>query len=352
MSKLFEPLKIKEITFKNRIAVSPMCQYSAENGYANDWHLVHLGSRAVGGAGLIIVEATAVSPEGRISPGDMGLWEEGQIAPLKRIVDFIHANGAVAGIQIAHAGRKASHSAPWKGGVQLDSANNGWTCVAPSPIPFSENETPPVELDKQGIEKIIHDFKRTASFAVKAGFKVLEIHAAHGYLIHEFLSPLTNHRQDKYGGSLENRSRLLLEVTRAVQTEWPAELPLFVRLSGTDWYEGGWDIGQTVQLAGKLKDAGVDLIDCSSGGNIAAQKIQLGPGYQVPFSEAVRKTGILTGTVGLITTAQQAEEILQNDKADLILLGRELLRDPYFPLRAAKELDVKVDWPVQYLRAK
>lgn len=352
MSKLFEPLKIKEITFKNRIAVSPMCQYSAEDGYANDWHLVHLGSRAVGGAGLIIVEATAVSPEARISPGDLGLWEEGHIEPLKRIVDFIHANGAVAGIQIAHAGRKASHSAPWKGGVQLDGENNGWTCVAPSPIPFSENEIPPVELDKQGIEKIIHDFRRAASFAVKAGFKVLEIHAAHGYLMHEFLSPLTNHRQDEYGGSLENRSRLLLEVTRAVQSEWPAELPLFVRLSGTDWYEGGWDIEQTVQLAVMLKEMGVDLIDCSSGGNIAAQKIQLGPGYQVPFSEAVRKTGILTGTVGLITSAQQAEDILQEGKADLILLGRELLRNPYFPLHAAKELEEKVDWPVQYLRAK
>lgn len=352
MAKLFEPLKIKEVTFKNRIAVSPMCQYSSENGYANDWHLVHLGSRAVGGAGLIIVEATSVSPEGRISPGDLGIWEDGHIAPLKRIVDFIHANDCVAGIQIAHAGRKASHSSPWKGGIQLDNSNGGWPTVAPSPIAFAENEIAPEELDKSGINKIVSDFRAAAERALKAGFKVLEIHAAHGYLIHEFLSPLTNHRSDGFGGSFENRIRLLLEVISAVQSVWPAELPLFVRLSATDWYEEGWDIEQTVKLAEVLKNEGVDLVDCSSGGNIMSQKIKVGPGYQVPFAEEVRKTGILSGTVGLITSAQQAEEILQNKQADLILFGREMLRNPYFALHAARDLDEKVEWPVQYTRAR
>jgi 2,4-dienoyl-CoA reductase-like NADH-dependent reductase (Old Yellow Enzyme family) len=352
MSLLFDALAIKGITLKNRIAVSPMCQYSAVNGYANDWHLVHLGSRAVGGAGLIIVEATAVSPEGRISPGDLGIWDMQHIAPLRRIVDFIHEAGSVAGIQIAHAGRKASHSSPWKGGTQLDNDNNGWTTVAPSPLPFDEKEIPPVELDDHGIQKIITDFRNAASNALEAGFKVLEIHAAHGYLMHEFLSPLSNHRTDKYGGPFENRIRLLLEVTEAVKDVWPENLPLFVRLSATDWYENGWSIEETVKLASILKDKGVDLIDCSSGGNILAQKIQIGPGYQVPFSEAVRTTGILTGTVGLITSAQQAEDILQQGKADLVLFAREFLRNPYFPLHAARELGDKAEWPVQYLRAR
>lgn len=352
MALLFEPLTIKDITLKNRIAVSPMCQYSAVNGYANDWHLVHLGSRAVGGAGLIIVEATAVSPEGRISPGDLGIWDVQHIAPLRRIVEFIHETGSVAGIQIAHAGRKASHSAPWKGGAQLEADKNGWTTVAPSPLAFDEKEIPPVALDEHGIQKIITDFRNAASNALEAGFKVLEIHAAHGYLMHEFLSPLSNHREDKYGGTFENRIRLLLEVTEAVKDVWPENLPLFVRLSATDWYENGWSVEETVKLASILKDKGVDLIDCSSGGNIIAQKIQLGPGYQVPFSEAVRKTGILTGTVGLITTAQQAEDILQQGKADLVLFAREFLRNPYFPLHAARELGDKAEWPVQYLRAK
>lgn len=352
MSLLFEPLTIKDITLKNRIAVSPMCQYSAVNGYANDWHLVHLGSRAVGGAGLIIVEATAVSPEGRISPGDLGIWDVQHIAPLRRIVEFIHETGSVAGIQIAHAGRKASHSAPWKGGTQLEADKNGWTTVAPSPLAFDEKEIPPVALDEHGIQKIITDFRNAASNAFEAGFKVLEIHAAHGYLMHEFLSPLSNHREDKYGGTFENRIRLLLEVTEAVKDVWPENLPLFVRLSATDWYENGWSVEETVKLASILKDKGVDLIDCSSGGNIIAQKIQLGPGYQVPFSEAVRKTGILTGTVGLITTAQQAEDILKQGKADLVLFAREFLRNPYFPLHAARELGDKAEWPVQYLRAK
>lgn len=352
MAKLFEPLTIKEITFPNRIVVSPMCQYSAVDGYANDWHLVHLGSRAVGGAGLVIVEATAVNPEGRISPGDLGLWDDDQIASLKRIVDFIDNTGSIAGIQLAHAGRKASHSAPWLGGVQLKEKDGGWPTLGPSEIPFFENEEPPVALDKSGITRIINDFKDATFRAIKAGFKVLEIHAAHGYLMHEFLSPLTNHRTDEYGGSFENRIRLVLEVTDAIRSIWPVHLPLFVRLSATDWFDGGWNVEETVKLSAILKDKGVDLIDCSSGGNIAKQKIELGPGYQVPFAEAVKSTGILTGAVGLITTAQQAESILEEGKADMIFLAREFLRNPYFPLVAAKELKADFNFPVQYLRAK
>ncbi len=352
MSLLFQPLTIKNITLRNRIVVSPMCQYSATNGYANDWHLVHLGSRAVGGAGLIIAEATAVSPEGRISPGDLGLWADDYISPLKRITDFIGNEGAIAGIQLAHAGRKASHSAPWKGGNQLTKEDGGWKTVAPSPIAFDETEDIPDELDSIGIRKVISDFKNAARRALEAGFQVVEIHAAHGYLLHQFLSPLSNHRTDGYGGSFENRIRLLLEVTDAVMEVWPGNLPLFIRLSATDWYEGGWSVDDTVRLSALLKDKGVDLIDCSSGGNILAQKIQLGPGYQVPFAEAVRKTGILTGAVGLITTAQQAEEILLKKQADLVLFARELLRNPYFALQTARELNDDIDWPVQYLRAK
>ncbi len=352
MSILLQPLTIKDITFRNRIVVSPMCQYSATNGFANDWHLVHLGSRASGGAGLIIVEATAVSPEGRISPGDLGLWADDYIAPLKRITDFIKNEGAIAGIQLAHAGRKASHSAPWKGGNQLSKENGGWKTVAPSPLPFDDKEENPDELDVMGIRKVISDFKNAARRALEAGFQVVEIHAAHGYLLHQFLSPLSNHRTDDFGGSYENRIRLLLEVTDAVMEVWPNNLPLFVRLSATDWYEAGWSVDETVKLSAILKDRGVDLIDCSSGGNILAQKIQLGPGYQVPFAEAVRKTGILTGAVGLITTAQQAEEILQKSQADIILFAREFLRNPYFPLLAAHELNDDIEWPVQYLRAK
>jgi 2,4-dienoyl-CoA reductase-like NADH-dependent reductase (Old Yellow Enzyme family) len=352
MSLLFQPITIRNITFRNRIAVSPMCQYSAINGYANDWHLVHLGSRAVGGAALVIVEATAVSPEGRISPGDLGIWYDSHIEPLKRIVDFIHANGSVAGIQIAHAGRKASHSAPWERGVQLNENNGGWTTVAPSPIAFDEDEDIPEELDEQGIKKVVNDFRNAAIRAKEAGFKVLEIHAAHGYLMHEFLSPLSNKRNDKYGGTFENRIRLLIEVTEAVRLVWPHEFPLFVRLSATDWAENGWSLEETVKLSAILKDKGVDLIDCSSGGNVMHQKIQLGPGYQVHFAEKIRKTGILAGAVGLITSAKQAEDILKNNQADMILLGRELLRNPYFPLLAAKELNYEINWPIQYLRAK
>ena len=353
MSNLFSPLKIKNVEFRNRIAVSPMCEYSSVDGFASDWHLVHLGSRAIGGAALVITEATAVSPEGRISYGDLGIWKDEHIEKLKQITDFIHEHGSVAGVQLAHAGRKASHEVPWKGNKQIPSGDeNGWKALAPSPVAFSETEEAPVGLDKAGIEKIKADFKAATVRALKAGFKVIEIHAAHGYLIHEFYSPLSNHRNDEYGGSFENRILLLLEVVAAVKENWPAENPLFVRISSTDWTEGGWTVNDSVSLAKRLKEAGVDLIDCSSGGNILA-KIPLKPGYQVEFAECIRKeSGILTGAVGLITEAKQANEIIQNGQADMVLLARELLRDPYFPLRAAHQLGQEIKWPVQYERAK
>jgi 2,4-dienoyl-CoA reductase-like NADH-dependent reductase (Old Yellow Enzyme family) len=352
MSKLFSPLTIKSVTLKNRIVMSPMCQYSARDGFANDWHLVHLGTRAVGGTGLIIQEATAVSPEGRITPADLGIWSDEHIPGLSRIVSFIHRHGAVAGIQIAHAGRKASCAVPSEGGKQLDEKNHGWQIVAPSAIPFTDGDRAPVPLSDEGIKKVVSDFRNAARRASEAGYKVLEIHSAHGYLLQEFLSPISNRRTDHYGGSFENRIRLLLEVVGAVKTVWPGENPLFVRISSTDWTEGGWTIEESIRLASILKEHGVDLIDCSSGGNVFNARIPFGPGYQVQFSEAIRKTGILTGAVGLITTPQQAEEILETGKADLVLLGRELLRNPYFPLHAAKELSTETTWPLQYLRAK
>ena len=352
MSKLFSPLTIKNITLRNRIVMSPMCQYSATDGFTNDWHLVHLGTRAAGGTGLIITEATAVSPEGRISPGDLGLWKDDHIDGLSRIVSFIHLQGSIAGIQLAHAGRKASCAVPWEGGKQLDKNHGGWQTVAPSEIPFLSGDRAPVSLNKEGILKVVSDFKAAAGRARSAGFKVVEIHSAHGYLLNEFLSPLSNQRTDEYGGSFENRIRLLAEVINAVKSVWPAENPLFVRISATEWTEGGWTLEESVKLAYILKDMGVDLIDCSSGGNVFNAKIPVSPGYQVPFSEAVRKTGILTGTVGFITNARQAESILQEEKADLVFLARELLRNPYFPLLAASELGVDVTWPVQYLRSK
>jgi 2,4-dienoyl-CoA reductase-like NADH-dependent reductase (Old Yellow Enzyme family) len=331
-----------------------MCEYSSTDGFANDWHLVHLGSRAVGGAGLIMQEATAVSPEGRITPQDMGIYKDEHIAKLQAITTFIHAQGAVAGVQLAHAGRKASHHIPWKGGEQIPSnAEEGWQTVAPSAIPFAPGTENPVALDDAGIQKVIDDYKAAAVRALKAGYKVVEIHAAHGYLINEFLSPLTNHRSDAYGGSFDNRIRLLLEITEAVKTVWPENLPLFVRISASDWAEGGWDGDDSVRLAAILKTHGVDLVDCSSGGTVPGVRIPVKPGYQVPFAEQIKKeTGMLTGAVGLITEAKQAEEILQNGQADLIFLARESLRDPYFPLHAAKELGVDVAWPVQYTRAK
>ncbi|RVU00199.1 NADPH dehydrogenase NamA [Mucilaginibacter limnophilus] len=354
MSHLFSPIKIKSVELRNRITVSPMCEYSATDGFANNWHLVHLGSRAVGGAGLIIAEATGVSPEGRITYGDLGIWKDEHIEKLKEITDFIYQHGSVAGIQLAHAGRKASHDLPWNGGKQITSdAENGWKTVAPSAIPFLPGTEEPVELDKAGIEKVKTDFKAAAVRALAAGFKVIEIHGAHGYLIHEFLSPLSNQRTDEYGGSFENRIRLLTEVVETVKEVWPADLPLFVRISATDWTEGGWTIVESVKLAQVLKDLGVDLIDASTGGNVPSAKIPLKAGYQVEFAEAIKQqTGILTGAVGLITTAQQAEEILTAGQADLIIVARELLRDPHFPLRAAHELGAEIKWPVQYERAK
>lgn len=353
MALLFEPIQVRSITFRNRIVVSPMCQYSAEEGFANDWHLVHLGSRAVGGAGLVIAEATAVSPEGRISPGDLGIWLDDHIPALSRIAAFIHEQGSVAGIQIAHAGRKASHDAPWNGGRYLSDQEGGWKTVGPSALPFAAGDSLPHALSPEGLENVIIDFHAAAKRALEAGFKVLEIHAAHGYLLHEFLSPLSNFRTDEYGGSFENRIRLLLEVTEAVRRVWPEELPLFVRISASDWVEGGWTPEDSAQLAMVLKEKGVDVIDCSSGGNVPNAEIPAGPNYQVPFAEKVRReAGILTGAVGIITDAQQAEEILQKGQADFVLLAREMLRDPYFPMHAAQQLGVDIKWPLQYERAK
>lgn len=353
MSLLLSPLTIKDVTFRNRITISPMCQYSSVDGFANDWHLVHLGSRAVGGAGLILQEATAVSPEGRISVDDLGIYRDEHTEKLKNIVAFIHEQGAVAGIQLAHAGRKASCSAPWNGGRQLDPHNGGWQPVAPSPLAFHPGDPLPRELDQQGIQKVINDFKTATQRAVQVGYQVAEIHAAHGYLIHQFLSPLSNHRMDHYGGRFENRIRLLLEVVDAVKQVWPENLPLFVRISATDWAEQGWDLEEAVQLAALLKQQGVDLIDCSSGGLLPHAKISLGPGYQVPFAERIKKeTGLLTGAVGLITGVHQSEDILQQGKADLILLARTSLREPYFALHAAHILGDDITWPIQYQRAK
>lgn len=352
-SKLFSPLTIKSIHFKNRIVVSPMCEYSSVDGFANEWHLVHLGSRAVGGAGLIIAEATAVSPEGRITPDDLGIWKNAHLEKLKQITSFIHQHEAVAGIQLAHAGRKASCAVPWKGGRQLNKENGGWQTVAPSALSFYPEDALPEALTIEGIQKVVNDFKAAAQRALSAGFKVIEIHAAHGYLINEFLSPLSNQRTDEYGGSFENRTRLLVEIIDAVQTVWPNELPLFVRISSTDWAEGGWNADDSVKLAMLLKGKGVDLIDCSSGGLVQSQKIPIGPGYQVPFAARIKKeAGVLTGAVGMITGALQAEAILENGEADLIVMARELLRDPYFPLHAAYQLGVDVKWPNQYLRGK
>lgn len=353
MSLLFSPLDIKNIHLKNRIGVSPMCQYSSEEGFATDWHLVHLGSRAIGGAALIIQEASAISPEGRITKSDLGIWSDDHIPMLKRITSFIHDHGAVAGIQLAHAGRKGSMFVPWEGGRQLPKKDGGYETFAPSPIPYHDNYEAPTALTIEGIEKVKSDFKAAANRSIEAGYKVIEIHGAHGYLIHQFYSPLTNQRTDQYGGSFENRIRLLLEVIEAVQEVWPKENPLFVRISASDWAEGGWTSDDSVALAKILQDKGVDLIDCSSGGLVSHQQIPVTPGYQVPFSEAIKKeTTILTAAVGLITGAQQAEDILQQQKADLVFLAREFLRDPYFPLHAAYELGEEIKWPEQYERAQ
>ena len=351
---LFSLIQIKSIILRNRIVISPMCQYSAENGFANDWHLVHLGARAIGGASLIIQEATAVSPEGRISPEDLGIWTDEHIEKYKQITSFILSQNSMPGIQLAHAGRKASTSSPWQGNRKLTEQENGWRTVAPSALRYREEEAlPPVELDKEGIAKVIADFKAAARRAHEACYKVLEIHAAHGYLLHQFLSPLCNKRTDEYGGSFENRIRLLLEVLEAVQAEWPGDLPLFVRISGTDWAEGGWNEDESVELARILKTKGVDVIDCSSGGAVPYQKIPQGPNYQVPIAERIKKeTGIHTGAVGLITNAQQAEDIIKEGRADLVFFAREALRDPNIALTFAHELHADVMWPKQYERAQ
>jgi 2,4-dienoyl-CoA reductase-like NADH-dependent reductase (Old Yellow Enzyme family) len=352
MSRLFSSLKIKNVTLRNRLVMSPMCQYSSTDGYLNDWHLVHYGSRAAGGVGLVITEATAVAPEGRISPGDLGIWNDNHLEGHRRNVTFIQQHGAAAGIQLAHAGRKASCAVPGEGGKQLDLKSGGWKTIAPGNIPFLAEERVPEPMDKEGVRKVVSDFKAAALRAISTGYNVIEIHSAHGYLLSEFLSPLSNPRTDEYGGLFENRIRLLREVVAAVKSVWPDGNPLFVRLSSTEWTEGGWSLEDSVRLAPILKEDGVDLIDCSSGGNIYNAKIPAGPGFQVPFSDAIRKSGIMTGAVGFITSASQAESILQDDKADLVFLGRELLRNPYFPLKAAKELGAEVKWPDQYLRAR
>lgn len=353
MSMLFTPLKIKSVELKNRIAVSPMCMYSAEDGFAGDWHLVHLGSRAIGGAGLVITEATAVSPIGRISPDDLGIWKDEHIEKLKIITAFIEQYGSVAGIQLAHAGRKASTSSSWKGDKFLLPEEGGWTTVSPSALSFSENTGIPHELTREDIKQIISEFAAAARRALTAGFKVAEIHAAHGYLIHQFLSPLSNQRKDEYGGSFENRIRFLLEVIDVIKKEWNPDYPLFVRISATDWAEGGWDLSQSIKLCAVLNEKRIDLVDVSTGGLVPHAKIPVGYGYQLPFATQIRQeTGITVGTVGLITNAVQAETILQNKQADLILMGRQLLRDPYFPLHAARELGEDVHWAVQYERGK
>lgn len=353
MSKLFEKLKIRGIEFRNRIWVSPMCQYSSVEGMPTDWHLVHLGSRAVGGAGLVVMEATAVSPEGRISPSDAGIWSDAHAYAYKKITKFIKEQGAIAGIQIAHAGRKASTAEPWNGGKKVDEANGGWQVVAPSAIAFEDDYPVPREMTKDDLEKAKQDFVAAAKRSIEAGFEVIEIHAAHGYLFHEFLSPLSNKREDEYGGNLENRMRFPLEVAKLVRETVSANLPVFVRISATDWIEeGDWDLEQSIEFCKRLKEIGIDLIDCSSGGNVPDAKIPVGAGYQVSFAEAIReKADIKTAAVGMITESEQAEEILQEEKADAIFMAREFLRDPYFPFRAARELNDKVDVPKQYGRA-
>jgi 2,4-dienoyl-CoA reductase-like NADH-dependent reductase (Old Yellow Enzyme family) len=346
---LLSPLTIRGVTFRNRIVVSPMCQYCAEEGMASDWHLVHLGSRAVGGAGMVFVEATAVTRDGRISPGDMGIWSDDHIEPLGRIARFVQSQGAVAAIQLAHAGRKASCEPPWKSGARLTPQVGGWTVVAPSPLPFNESDPLPIALDESGIAAIIEAFEAATRRALAAGFRVIEIHAAHGYLLHEFLSPLANARTDQYGGSLENRMRLTLEVAERLRRIVPSELPLFVRISATDWVEGGWDIEQSVILARHLKDRGVDLIDVSSGALVPKANIPVAKGYQVPLARRIREDAkIMTGAVGLITEARQADEIITGGDADLVFIAREMLREPYWALKAQHELGQDSSWPTQY----
>lgn len=351
---LFSALTQRSITFRNRLGVSPMCQYSAKEGMATDWHLVHLGSRAVGGAGMVMAEATAVSPEGRITPQCLGIWMDTHVPVLRKIAGFVEKQGAVPGIQLAHAGRKASCLRPWEGGKPIPADKTGaWQTIAPSAVGYRDTDPIPKALEEPEIEKLVNDFVRAAERALNAGFKLIEIHAAHGYLLHQFLSPLSNFRTDAYGGSFKNRIRLLCSVVREVRKVWPSDLPLWVRISATDWVEGGWTLEESVQLSILLKNLGVDLIDCSSGGNSPLQQIPVGPGYQVPFAEKIkREGGISTAAVGMITTPQQCEEIISCGYADMVLMAREFLRDPNFPLHAAKELGIDVTWPFQYTRAK
>jgi 2,4-dienoyl-CoA reductase-like NADH-dependent reductase (Old Yellow Enzyme family) len=353
MSALFSPLTLRSVTLANRIGVSPMCQYSSTDGYANDWHLVHLGGLATGGAGLVITEATAVTADGRISPQDLGIWHDDHVPMLTRIVSFMRAHGAVAGIQLAHAGRKASTKRPWEGTGMVPPEQGGWTVRGPSDLAFSPDYPQPHALALEELPGIVDAFAAGATRARAAGFQVAEIHASHGYLLHAFMSPLANQRTDAYGGSYENRVRLTLEVAAAVRAVWPAELPLFVRLSATDWAEGGWTVEETVRLSAQLKALGVDLIDCSSGGLTTAQHITLGPGYQVPFARRVRaEAQVPTAAVGLITTPQQAEAIVADGDADVVLMARELLRNPRWPLEAAQALGAEGRWAAQYVRAR
>lgn len=346
---LLTPLSIRGVTLRNRIVMSPMCQYIAQDGLATDWHLVHLGSRAVGGVALVVVEATAVTPDGRITPGDLGIWGEQHVEPLARIVRFVEAQGAVAGIQLAHAGRKASCDVPWNGGAFLSHEVGGWDVVGPSAIPFNDGDPPPRALDEAGIDAVVTAFEAATDRALAAGFKVIEVHAAHGYLLHEFLSPLSNHRTDQYGGSLDNRMRLTLRVAEQVRCRVPDELPVFVRISATDWADGGWDVEQSVVLAVKLKGIGVDLIDVSSGALVPRVRIPVSKGYQVRFARAIRQqAGIMTGAVGLITEAGHANEIVTGGDADLVFIARELLREPYWALKAEQELGAEPSWPTPY----
>ncbi len=350
---LFTPLSIRSVTLRNRIMVSPMCQYSCEDGQATDWHLVHLGSRAVGGAGLVMAEASAVQARGRISPRDLGIWDDAQVPGLERIARFVAGQGAAPGIQLAHAGRKAAVTVPWEGDRPLSAAEGAWQVIGPSPTPFSPAHPVPEALTAQEIGGVVRSFADSARRALAAGFSVVELHFAHGYLVHEFLSPLSNRRTDGYGGPFENRARLAREIARSVREVWPESLPLFARISTTDWMEGGWDVEQSVELARALKAEGVDLIDCSSGGNVPGAKPPIGPGYQTPNAEKIRReAGIPTGAVGLITSAVQADHVLRTGQADLVVMARQLLRDPYWPLHAAAELRAEAPWPNQYLRAK
>lgn len=352
MSHLFEPIKLRDVTFANRIGIPPMCQYSARDGVAADWHFVHYGSRAVGGAALMIIEATAVTPEGRISHGDLGIWDDKQIEPLARIAHFSQEQGCVAAIQLAHAGRKASAGLGWQAQGTLKESEGGWAVVGPSPLSFGEDYAQPRELDAEGIRQVIDHFAAGARRAREAGFHAVEIHAAHGYLLHQFLSPLSNHRADSYGGRFENRTRLVREVVAAVRKEWPERLPLLIRLSATDWVEGGWNADETVELCRILKGMGVDLVDVSSAGLVPSAVIPAGPGFQTGFAARVRREAdIASAAVGLITSPAQADHIIRTGQADMVLLGREILRNPYWPMDAAQTLGHKAAWPKQYLRA-